>query len=65
MLHGEYGIEDVALSMHTLIGNEGVRTRMCCNLTAQEYKKLRHSANTLKEIIAGLDLTMPEEKTEE
>ena len=65
VLHGEYGIEDVALSMHTLIGNEGVKMRMCCNLTAEEYNKLRHSANTLKSIIADLDLTMPEEKTEE
>jgi len=56
VLHGEYGIEDVALSMHTLVGPEGVKMRICSDLTEEELAKLRRSADTLKEIIRELDI---------
>ena len=56
VLHGEYGIEDVALSMHTLIGPEGVKGRFCSTITEEEKEKLHKSANTLKAIIKELDI---------
>ena len=56
VLHGEYGIEDVALSMHTLIGPEGVKARICSSITEEEKERLHYSANTLKSIIKELDL---------
>lgn len=58
VLHGEYGIEDVALSMHTLIGPEGVKGRICIGITEEEKAQLRHSADTLKSIINELDLNV-------
>lgn len=56
VLHGEYGIEDVALSMHTLIGPEGVKNRICIPVTEEERKQLAHSADTLKAIIKELEI---------
>ncbi len=64
VLHGEYGIDDVALSMHTLIGPDGVKLRLCSNITWEEASKLRQAADKLKKVISELDLTMPENKGE-
>lgn len=56
VLHGEYGIEDVALSIHTLIGPDGVKCRICSDLNEEERQKLHRSADTLKAIIRELDI---------
>lgn len=56
MLHGEYGIEDVCLSVLTLVGPQGVQGRIPMRLTDEEIEKLRHSANALKEVIAQIKL---------
>ena len=56
MMHGEYGIEDVALSTLTLIGPNGVHGKIPAKLTEEEEEKLRASANALKAIIAQIDL---------
>ena len=56
MMHGEYGIDDVCLSVMTLIGPNGIRGKLPVKLTDEEVKKLQASANALKEVIKGLDI---------
>ena len=54
MMHGEYGINDVCLSTLNMVGNNGVRGKINVPLTDEEIQKLRHSADTLKEVISGI-----------
>lgn len=56
MMHGEYGIEDVCLSTLSMVGYDGVRGKVNLSLTDEETQKLRHSADTLKEVISQLDI---------
>ncbi len=56
MLHGEYGLDDVCLSLPVLLGNGKVQGRILPRLTEEEHAKLLHSGNALKEIIAQLDI---------
>lgn len=56
MMHGEYGIEDVCISVMTLIGPNGVKGKLPVKLTDEEVAKLQASANALKEVIKGLDI---------
>ena len=56
MMHGEYGIDDVCLSTLNMIGHDGVRGKVNIMLTDDEIVKLRHSADTLKEVISNLDI---------
>lgn len=51
MMHGEYGIDDVCLSMLTIVGNQGVKARIPSDLTPEEEEKLRHSASCLRAVI--------------
>lgn len=56
IMHGQYGIEDVAISMPAIVGAAGKETNIPIELSADEVAKLHKSANILKEIISGLDL---------
>ncbi|MDY6313674.1 MAG: L-lactate dehydrogenase [Clostridia bacterium] len=56
MMHGEYGVDDVALSVLNIIGKDGVRSKVLMPLTDEETVKLRHSGDTLKEVINNLDI---------
>ena len=56
MMHGEYGIEDVCLSTSTLVGPKGCRGKVETKLTDEEVALLKKSADTLKEIIAQIEL---------
>ena len=56
MMHGEYGINDVCLSILNLIGPNGVECRLPMKLTPEEEDKLRFSANALKEVIKQINL---------
>lgn len=56
MLHGAYGIDGIALSMPAIIGLDGVETHVPISLSQAEMEQLLRSADTLKEIAAGLDL---------
>lgn len=58
MMHGDFGIEDVCLSMPTILSAEGVETHIPIELSEKEHTSLKKSADTLKNIIAGLDLNM-------
>lgn len=57
-MHGDFGIEDVCLSMPTIISAEGMETHIPIKLSEREQKSLKQSASTLKHILAGLDLTL-------
>lgn len=56
MMHGEYGISDVCLSTQTLLGPDGVKGKVPMPLTAEEIASLKASAETLKAIIAEIEL---------
>ena len=51
MLHGEYGIDDVCLSLLTVVGRNGVHNKVMLPLTENEVKALHNSAESLKSII--------------
>ena len=55
-IHGEYGIEDVVLSMPAIIGMYGMETSIPISLDEKEVGKLRESANILREITKELQL---------
>ena len=55
MMHGEYGVDDVCLSVLHLVDRSGVRGKILNPLTDEEVQKLHNSANRLKEIIAQLE----------
>lgn len=56
MMHGEYGIEDVSLSILSIIGRGGLSGRILVPLPEQEQRLLRHSAESLKAVIRSLGL---------
>ena len=57
MMHGEFGIEDVCLSIPTIVNGEGIKGTLLPELTEDEVAKLRHSADVLKEVIKQIDFT--------
>ena len=56
MLHGEYGIDDVCLSLVNVVGHNGAHSKLLLPLNDQEVAALRHSADCLKQVIRGIDL---------
>ena len=54
MMHGEYGVDDVCLSVLTLVDRKGVRGKILNPLTDEEVVKLQASANKLKEVIGQI-----------
>ena len=54
MMHGEYGIEDITLSMPAIVGIGGVETHVPLALSEEEAEKLVESAKKLKEVAKGL-----------
>lgn len=56
MFHGEYGIDDVCMSMPTRVGNMTANGKVLLPLTDEEIEKLKNSANALKEVINGVEI---------
>ncbi len=56
MLHGEYGIDDVCLSLLNVVGNRGAHSKLLIPLTEEEQALLHKSAGVLKDMIATLDI---------
>lgn len=52
LLSGEYGIEDVCLSLPCVVGSDGISKVLTPEMTADETAKLQHSAQVLKDVIA-------------
>ncbi len=57
-MHGDFGIEDVCLSMPTILSAEGMETHIPIKLNETERENLKQSADTLKHILAGLNLKL-------
>ena len=56
MLHGEFGVSDVCLSLPTLVGGGAVQGHIMPNLTQDEIEKLHVSEKALKDVIKHLNL---------
>ncbi len=48
MMHGEYGIEGISLSMPVIVGSNGIETRVPIVLDREEQEKLKASAEALR-----------------
>lgn len=51
MMHGEYGVEGLALSMPAVVGADGVETRVPVVLSVPEQDALRTSAEALARVV--------------
>lgn len=56
MLHGEYGVEDVCLSILSTVGRSGISSKVLAPLNDEEVAKLKKSADSLKEVINSLGI---------
>ena len=56
MLNGEYGIDDVCLSLLNVVGAKGAHAKVMLPLNEEELAKLHNSAKVLKDLMAGLDI---------
>lgn len=56
ILHGNYGIEGIALSMPAIVGANGVETHVPIALSDEEIESLRHSADTIRGIVSEINL---------
>ncbi len=56
MFHGEYGIDDVVMSVPTRIGNMTANGKVLLPLTDEEIEKLKKSADALKEVINNVQI---------
>jgi L-lactate dehydrogenase len=55
-LEGEYGFNDVVMSIPCVVGHSGVEGRVLPSLNDQEMVALRHSADVLRESIESINL---------
>lgn len=56
MMHGEYGIEGISLSMPAIVGEQGVEKHIPLPLSDEEVEKLRESADQLKKVAESAGL---------
>jgi len=56
MLHGEYGIDDVCLSLLNIVGREGAHSKIMLPLNDIEIANLHHSADNLKSVIKSINI---------
>lgn len=55
LINDYYGANDVCLSIPSLVNRNGVERFLNLELSTEEQKQFRHSANTLKEIIKNIN----------
>ena len=53
---GEYGLEDLCISVPTLVSQKGAEQVLEIPLDEKEHEKLRQSAAELKKVLETLDL---------
>ena len=56
LMNGEYGINDVCLSLLNVVGNKGAHSKILLPLDDSEIAALHNSANVLKELIKSLNI---------
>lgn len=55
-VNGHYGVSDVYFGVPSIVGADGVEKVLDIPLDDSEQQQLEHSVQTLKDVIAGLDL---------
>lgn len=55
-LDGQYGIEDVCLSLPTIVNGRGIDSVLTATLSDAEVEGLRHSADTVRGVVRSLGL---------
>lgn len=55
MLHGEYGLNDICLSILNIVGNKGVQGKVMLPLTDTEIKQLHYSADCVRNVINSIE----------
>ena len=58
MMHGEYGIDGICLSMPAIVGKNGLESKVPISLDEDEIKALQESAKTLKEVVDTIDFNI-------
>ena len=58
LMVGEYGIDDVCLSMPTVVGRDGVVCRVPIPMNEDEKAELQSSAQALKDVISQVDFSL-------
>ncbi|MBR5569505.1 MAG: L-lactate dehydrogenase [Oscillospiraceae bacterium] len=56
MMHGEYGVDDVCLSVLNIVDRNGVRGKILNKLTDEEVLKLQASAAKLRSVIDQIEI---------
>ena len=56
LLEGEYGINDVCVSIPVVLGRHGIVSTLTPNMTDEEVKKLQDSANAMKAVIEQVNI---------
>ena len=56
LLQGQFGIEDVCLSLPVVLGRSGIERVLEIPLSDDEERALRHSADTLKKVIKSVGI---------
>ena len=56
MLNGEYGIDDVCLSLLNIVGNKQVQGKILLPLNDEEIVSLNKSAESLKNVIRQIEI---------
>ena len=55
LMVGEYGLDDICISMPTIVGRNGVECRVPVSLSNEEYAELHRSADALKDVMSNVD----------
>ena len=55
MMHGEYGVDDICLSILNVVDRKGVQGKILNHLTDEEIAKLQASADKLKSVLAEIE----------
>lgn len=56
MMEGEYGIDDIVLSMPSVVGKNGIEKKVPISLNEEEQNKLVESAGILKKILSEANI---------
>lgn len=56
LMQGEFGLEEVCLSIPTVLGQQGIEKVVDIYLNNQEYDQLQESAKAIKDVIESLDI---------
>ncbi len=56
LVHGQYGIDDVCISLPAVVGIQGIQRVLAPPMTPSEVTLLRASADSLKSVLSNLDL---------